>query len=57
MCSYALKPDKWDLGLLSRSLFSELIFQVSESVGTADTLSVSSAEWETQLSVSNVREK
>lgn len=44
MCNSALKSDKWDLGLLSRSLFSEMIFQVSESVGTADILNVSSAE-------------
>lgn len=57
MCSSALKPDKQDLPLQSCLPFSELFFQVSKSVGTADILDDPSAEWETQLSVSNAREK
>ena len=44
VCGSALKPDKQDLGLQSCSLFSELVFQVSESVGTADILDDPSAE-------------
>jgi len=57
MCGSPLKPDKQDSGLRSRLLFSELVFQVSKSVGTADILGDASAEWETQLSVSIARKK
>lgn len=53
----ALNPGKQDLGLQSSLLFSKLFFTVSESVDTADILDYLSPEWETQLSVSNLREK
>lgn len=53
----ALKPGKKDLALQSCLLFLKLFFSVSESVDTADVLDYLSPEWETQLSVSNLREK
>lgn len=57
MCGSALKPARQDLGLQSCLLFSKLFFQLSQPVGTADVLGDPSAEWDTQWSVSNEREK